>query len=284
MKTRRLYLLVGISLVLSVLSCSKDPVTGKSSYNWYSLETDNKLGQQVMNEQLAALKKENKPIDRQADPKMYDNVKQIADNITQVSHIPQFKWEFHMADVDVVNAWAAPGGKIMVYTGLYDSEEGLVDKNNPDEMAAVLSHEIAHATARHVTESLSRNYTVIMAGQVALSAVSASGASAGVQNMFHNVFVGGVNVFIPAYSRSAESEADRIGLFYMAAAGYNPQAARDLWYRACKKRGDQTSIFASHPSSCQRAKDLDKYLPAANKIYQDVKAGRPVQKPPKIPS
>lgn len=284
MKMKRLQFLGSVIILLSILSCSKDPVTGKSSYNWYSLETDNKLGQQVMDEQLAALRKENKPIDRKADPEMYGDVKQIADNIAKVSHIPQFKWEFHMADVDVVNAWAAPGGKIMVYTGLYESKEGLVDKNNPDEMAAVLSHEIAHATARHVTESLSRNYTVIMAGQVALSAVSASGASAGVQNLFHNVFVGGVNVYIPAYSRSAESEADRIGLFYMAAAGYNPKAARDLWYRACKKRGDRTSIFASHPSSCQRAKDLDKYLPAATKLYQDVKAGKSVKTPPKIPS
>lgn len=263
-------------------SCAKDPVTGKSAYNWYSLNTDVRLGTEVMTAQLQEVEKQKKPVDTKADPAMYKDIKEVAFNIAEISHIPKFPWEFHLADLDVVNAWAAPGGKIMVYSGLYDRKKGLVNPDRMDEMAAVLGHEIAHATARHVTESLSRTYSAVLVGQVALSAISASG-SAAATDLFQTVFVQGMNIYVPAYSRSNESEADRIGLFYMARAGYDPKAARDLWYRACKKRGDQTSIYASHPSSCKRAKDLEKLLPEATALYNKVKAGEKVPKPPVIP-
>lgn len=273
-------IIIGCSLSFG---CATDRVTGKSTYNLYSMKTDVQLGKQVMVGQLKGLKKKDKPMDRKADPEMYGKIKKMAFKITKVSHVPNFPWEFHLAKVDVVNAWAAPGGKIMVYTGLYDSKKALVKKDNQDEMAAVLAHEIAHATARHVTEALSRNQTIMIAGQVALTAISASG-SAAATDLFHNVFVSGVNIYVPAYSRKSESEADRIGLFYMAAAGYDPRAARNLWYRACKKRGNRSSIYASHPSSCSRARALEKHLPAAEELYKQVKAGRKVKRPPDIPS
>jgi predicted Zn-dependent protease len=270
-------------LILFAAGCVKDPVTGKSTYNWFSLKTDVKLGEDVMKQQLKALKKKKKAIDKAADPAMYKTMREVAFDIAAISHIREFPWEFHLAEVDVVNAWAAPGGKIMVYSGLYEHEkEALVNPKRVDEMAAVLGHEIAHATARHVTESISRNYSILIVGNVALSAVSASGSTTAT-NIFHDVFVSGMNIFVPSYTRKNESEADKIGLFYMARAGYDPSAARDLWYRACKKRGDRFSIYASHPSSCSRAKDLEKYLPEANELYRRVKAGEKVEAPPHIP-
>lgn len=247
--------------------CGKDFITGKKTYNWFSLRTDVRLGQQVMSSQLKALKKKKKSLDGSVDTHMYGSIKNISNKIANISHIPKFPWEVHLAQVDVVNAWCAPGGKIMVYSGLYNHKNALVRKGNEDEMAAVLAHEAAHATARHVTESLSRNYSFLLAGQIALSAITATGSQLAT-DMFSEIYTQGVNVFIPAYSRKNESEADRIGLFYMARAGFNPQAAVDVWYRACKKKGgDRTSAYASHPSSCSRAKALEKLLPQAKELY-----------------
>ncbi len=278
----KLALLGVLFLSLAATGCAKDLITGKKTYNWFSLKTDVKLGRQVMGSQLQALKEKEKTVDKKADPRMFRKVKRISEKIAKISHVPDFPWEVHLADVDVVNAWCAPGGKIMVYSGLYEHKKALVNRHKTDELAAVLGHEIAHATARHVTESLSRNYSVLFIGQAAMTAISASGSGLAT-NIFNEVYVQGINLFVPAYSRKNESEADRIGLFYMARAGYNPQAAVDLWYRACKQKGDRLSVYASHPSSCQRAKNLETLLPQATDLYRQVKRGKKLPAPPEVP-
>ena len=254
-------------VIFTLSSCTKDLVTGKKSYNWFDLNYDIKMGQQVIGEQLKELKENKKTVDDEADSKMTSRIRTITRQIAAVSHYPQFPFEAHFAKVDIVNAWCAPGGKVMVYDGLFDQKKGLVKRNSEDELAAVLGHEIAHATARHVTKSLSRNMTLMMVGQVAVSAISASGQGE-VQDMFNRAIVNGMNLYIPSYSRSNEAEADRIGIMYAAKAGYNPQAAVDLWYRACKSRGDSHDLYASHPSNCERAKSLEALLPEAMKEYE----------------
>src|SRR3989338_4561766 len=127
------------ALLLVLGGCSRDLVTGKRIYNWYGLDDDIKLGQRVMQDQLAELKKKRKPTD--ADPVMTQRVRKITRAIAAVSHLPNFPYEAHYADLEVVNAWCAPGGKVMVYSGLFDSKKGLVQKGNDDELAAVLGHE-----------------------------------------------------------------------------------------------------------------------------------------------
>ncbi|MBI4125175.1 MAG: M48 family metalloprotease [Deltaproteobacteria bacterium] len=262
-----LIVLSGLSLLAT---CSKDPVTGKSTHNYYSLASDIKLGQQVMASQQKSLVKSDKKMDMEADAEEYQRIRRIVQRIIPLTHVPNFPYESHLADVEVVNAWCAPGGKIMVYTGLWDKEKGLVTKGDENELAAVIGHEIAHATARHVTERLSTITTLQIAGAVASSAI-ASGGSAQGSDLFNEVFTQGMNVYVPSYSRKAESEADRLGLIYMAEAGYNPEAAVRLWERAAKKRGDQTSVFASHPASGERAKALKALLPRAMEIYQEAR-------------
>lgn len=264
----RIGVLLGVTLlILSASGCARDLVTGKKAYNWFSLQDDTKFGQKVVASQLRALEKKKKKIDEEADPKTVKRIRKITKKIGSVSHYPSFSYEAHYADLDVVNAWCAPGGKVMVYSGLFDPKKGLVRRESDDEIAAVLGHEIAHATARHVTEALSRNFTIMAAGQIAVSAISASGAGT-VQNVFSRVLVEGINLYIPFYSRSNEAEADRIGILYVAKAGYNPRASVDLWYRACKKRGNAYSLYASHPTSCQRAKDLERHLAEAMAVYE----------------
>ncbi len=264
--------ILALLLLLVMAACSKDYVTGRSSYNWYKIDQDIKLGKEVLNSQLAALQKgqnyKGKAIEVDVDEAQLARIRGIVSRLAKVSHLPDLPYEVHLAEIPVVNAWAAPGGKVMVYSGLWDPEKGLVKKENDDELAAVLAHELAHATARHVTESLSTNMTIMMAGTVATSAIGATGSSMG-QNLFSNFFSYGFNVFAPSYSRKNESEADLIGIFYMAKAGYNPEAAVAVWQRAAKQRGDKTSIFASHPASGDRAKALAQWLPEAQKIYQN---------------
>ncbi len=251
----------------SLCGCGKDYVTGKSSYNWFSLDTDVKLGSQVLQAQEGSFKKENISIDSEKNRDMLLRIKKIVERVRKVSHIPDLPYEVHLADAPVVNAWAAPGGKMMVYEGLWDPEKGLVKKDSDEELAAVLSHEIAHCTARHVTEAISQQVTIGLVGVAVSSAIAGAGSAAGA-NLFDQVFTQGMNIYVPSYSRKNEAEADKIGLFYMAKAGYDPRAAVELWKRAAEKKGDSTSIYASHPSNGERAKALEKYLPQAMEIYE----------------
>ncbi len=115
---KRILAVLFVGFVLS--ACSKDLISGKSSYNWFSLEDDIKLGNQVIGEQLKDLKKKNKKIDEAAGQEMYARVQRVTKRIAAVSHYPSFPYEAHYTDVDIVNAWCAPGGKVMVYSGLFD--------------------------------------------------------------------------------------------------------------------------------------------------------------------
>lgn len=262
-----IWILPLFSLIL--FACAKDYITGEKTFNLYGLSTDIKLGQEVMQQSLVDFKKKKVNLDKEADAKAFVLLRTIARRIQQVSHIPDFPYELHLANAPIANAWCAPGGKIMFYTGLWDKKKGLVEAGNRNELAAVMAHEIAHATARHVTESLSRAQTISAAGSVATSVIAGSGSPKGA-NLFEKVVVSGMNVYLPSYSRKSEAEADAIGIRYMAMAGYDPRAAVKLWERAAKKHGDKTSIFASHPSNGERAANLKKLLPNALKIYQAV--------------
>jgi predicted Zn-dependent protease len=269
-RVRGAILLAVVPLLILTAGCAKDIVTGKSTLNYYSLKGEPKLGKQVLYAQSKAIKQKGKKMDMDADPEEYRRLQRIVATIAPHTHYPKFPYEVHLAKVDVVNAWCAPGGKMMVYTGLWDKKKGLVQKGNEAELAAVLAHEMAHANARHVTEAISRTMTIALAGAAVQSAIAAGGSSQGA-NLFGQVFSDGMNLYIPSYSRSNEYEADRLGLFYMAKAGYDPRVAVKLWKKAAKKKKDVTNIYASHPSNGSRARALKKLLPKAMVLYQNAK-------------
>jgi len=127
------------ALALLVSGCAKDVITGKTTLNYYKVESEPKLGMQVLLMQEKALKKEKKEVDSEKDKVELEMLRKIVADIAAVSHYPQFPYEVHLADVDIVNAWCAPGGKIMVYEGLWDPKKGLVEKGNEDQLAAVLA-------------------------------------------------------------------------------------------------------------------------------------------------
>jgi metalloendopeptidase OMA1, mitochondrial len=253
------------------MACAIDSVTGKKTLNFFGMSDEVRLGNDVMEKQLSALQKKQQPVDSREHGQDLARIQRIVTRIAKVSHMPKLPYEVHLADVPVVNAWCAPGGKIMVYTGLWDAKEGLVRRGNDADLAAVLAHEIAHATARHVTESLSRNMSLMVAGTVATSVVSAASPQGG--NLFGRAVSQGVNLFIPSYSRKNELEADTLGLFYMAKAGYDPRVAVRLWERAAKRKGHRTSLYSTHPASGSRAQALKRRLPEAIAIYEKSRSG-----------
>lgn len=262
--------LVLLPVIFLAAGCAKDVVTGKTTLNYYKLENEPKLGQQVLLQQEKALKEKKKDVDSPKDKAELEQLQRIVKRIAAVSHYPDFPYEVHLADIDVVNAWCAPGGKMMVYKGLWDPKKGLVEKGNENELAAVLAHEIAHANARHVTEMISTNMTIMMVGAAVSTAISAGGYQEG-SNLFGEVFSQGMNIFVPSYSRKNEFEADGLGLMYMAKAGYDPRVAVELWKRAAKKKKDIGTIYSSHPSSGARVKHLEELLPKAMEYYEAAK-------------
>ncbi len=268
---KKILLITACAILALVEGCAKDLVTGKTTLNYYDIKNEPQLGAQVLAVQEKEIKAKGKRMDADADPVEYERIKRIVARLAAVSHYPNFPYEVHLAEVDVVNAWCAPGGKVMVYTGLWDPKKGLVEKGNDDQIAAVLAHEIAHATARHVTESISKTMTIAMAGAAVQGAIAAGGSSQGA-DLFGEIFANGLDLYIPSYSRKNELEADRIGLFYMAKAGYDPRAAVALWKKAATMKKDRTSIYASHPASGVRARELEKYLPEAMAMYEKAKA------------
>lgn len=279
MLIRRL-ILIGIgSLFFGGFGCAKDLVTGKQTMNWYSLQSDIKLGDDVLKTQIKSINRKTSKEEKEQKIKKVDSAKNkdqlvllqnIVKRIGPVTHYPGFPYEVHLADLDIANAWCAPGGKIMVFEGLWDPKKGLVEKGNETELAAVLAHEMAHANARHVTEAISRNMAIMLAGTAATTAIHA-GAGSQAAGMFNRAASFGVNLYFPIYSRENEREADRIGLMYMAKAGYDPRVAVKLWGRASKKKGESYSIFASHPPSGERARYLKEILPEAMKYYEEAK-------------
>lgn len=275
MKISRVVAVMMSTALLWTIGCAKDLVTGRQTMNWYSLSDDVKLGSKVMNAQIASLKKKEKKkktviVDAKKNREELKQLRRIVGRIKPVTHYPAFPYEVHLADMKVANAWCAPGGKIMVFTGLWDPKKGLIEKGNEAQLAAVLSHEIAHANARHMTEAVSRGMTIGLIGTAASTAVYAGGG-AHAANAFGQVANLGFNLYFPMYTRDNEKEADRIGLMYMAKAGYDPRVAVQMWKRAAKKKGDRSSIFASHPASGERARYLEELLPEAMEYYNESK-------------
>ena len=176
-----------------------------------------------------------------------------------------FQWEFNLVEDPAVNAWCMPGGKVVVYTGILPIVQD--DKG----LAVVLGHEIAHAIANHGGERMSQEMAVQTGGTVL--AVALQSKPALTQQLFLSAFNIGsqVGVLLP-YSRLHESEADKMGLIFMAIAGYDPATAVSFWQRMKAQGGQKPSeIMSTHPSDDRRIADIQKAIPEAMKYYTPVK-------------
>lgn len=235
--------------------------------NLYSLKDDIELGESVQKKQLEAARSSKIAVDPQSQLALKKRIEKIAKRLAQVSDIPDLPYEVHIYDQpDVANAFCLPGGKMGVFTGLFDKKTGLVHEASDDEIAAVLGHEIAHATLRHVTRRMTTAQSAGVLGSI-LSVGIGSTAGVNSQQLFDQVFSVSASLYFPSYSRKHETEADKVGFYYMSKAGYNPEASVQIWQRLddkLKTEGKQSSdFFSSHPSSGKRAEFLRGYLPDA---------------------
>ena len=176
-----------------------------------------------------------------------------------------YAWEFNLVDNKQVNAWCMPGGKVVVYTGILP-----VAKDDAG-LAVVMGHEIAHAIAEHGSERMSQALLVQLGG-VALSEATKTKPEATRQLWMSAFGVGAqVGAMLP-FSRLQESEADHLGLVFMAMAGYDPNVAVGFWERMSANAGTAPPEFLStHPSDATRIARIRSELPEALRYYKPVK-------------
>ncbi|MDM1757513.1 MULTISPECIES: M48 family metallopeptidase [Acinetobacter] len=184
-------------------------------------------------------------------------LKPYADQMNQTG--TKFDWQLAVLKSDQVNAYVAPGGKVVFYTGIVN-KLALTDA----EIAAVMGHEMIHALEEHAKSKIGAQALTDLALQIGLSA---AGDRVGQLGTAAAQLGSQVGVGLP-YSRSLESRADQGGLMLMAKAGYNPQAAITLWEKMNKLEGaGGASFLSTHPSNAQRIAAMRENLPAAQAIY-----------------
>jgi len=197
------------------------------------------------------------------DPAMNDLVRRVGTRIAAATGRSNYQWEFKVIEDQQANAFCLPGGKVAVYTGI------LPITKDEAGLAVVLGHEVSHAIARHGAERVSQNLLV----EVGLTGTMAA-LSKGDPNTVKSVGAllgagASVGLLLP-WGRSQESEADHLGLIYMAKAGYDPHAARDLWVRmaeASKGGGRPPEFLSTHPSEATRIKQIEGWIPEAMQYY-----------------
>jgi predicted Zn-dependent protease len=244
-----------------------DAVTGRQTRNFYSLQQDIEIGSEVYSQTLAEMR--NSGILLNADSQRVAQLRNMVQRIAAVSDLPNFPYEVTLIHTNVVNAMAAPGGKIMVYEGLWNPQDGLA--RGEDEIAAVIAHEIAHVNARHSTEAMTRQMlpNALFLGAAIFAQTQDEDELAA---MLGGAFVLYNGIWVTRYSRQDEIEADSVGLIYMAKAGYDPRAALRIWERAARRSSRENSvadIFSTHPSDRLRLQNLRAKLPEALAIYEN---------------
>jgi metalloendopeptidase OMA1, mitochondrial len=194
----------------------------------------------------------------------YARVQRVARRIEKVAarDKPSFVWKVTLIRKKVANAYCLPGGKIVVYTGILPITE------NDAGLATVLGHEVAHATAEHVAERIEREHLTEVAAAIVAGGLAFTPAQ--YVRVFALVDAG---ASLP-FSRSQESEADHIGLIYMARAGYDPRQALAFWKRMLRaSRGKEPPEFLSdHPSDAHRVERIRGWLPEAERAYATAKS------------
>ena len=254
--------LLGAAL-LALAGCYTVPETGRQSVIMVSPTEEATAGAAA----FADVKSKEKI---STDSAANERVRRVGQRIATAvgSALPSAQWEFVVFDApDTVNAFALPGGKVGVYTGL------LRLAASDDELAIVMGHEIGHVTARHGAERMTQ-------AQLA-NGLGALGDAATQNTQYHDILLQAYglssNLAILHYSRSQESEADHIGIRYAAKAGYDPRAAITFWEKMAKQKGNASTLkwLSTHPPDDQRIADLQRLMPEAMQLYDAARGIKP---------
>jgi predicted Zn-dependent protease len=238
---------VALSTAL-VGACTEAPVTGRQQLILTSEAEAAQMGQQAYREILGQA-------GVSQDQALQARVDRVGERIADAVG-GETDWEFTVIDDDTANAFALPGGKVGVHTGLFQVVE------SDDQLAAVLAHEIAHVTAQHASERMSREVLT----QTGLGLLGAATESQALPQILAQAATLGIQL---PFSRSQEAEADEIGLHYMAKAGYDPRAAVEVWQNFAKLGGERPPEFLStHPSPGNRITRLQNLIPKVLPVYR----------------
>ena len=260
MTGRKAFSVFSIAVVagMTLVACQTVPITGRSQLQFLGERQELQMGLTAYQD---TLKKEK----ISGDPRLNDQVLRVGRRIAEATGKADYQWEFKVVDNDkMVNAFCLPGGKVAVYTGI------LPIARDDAGLATVMGHEIAHAIARHGGERLSQQLAV--EGLVAAAAIGLAERDSNRATLYAGLLGAGatVGVLLP-YSRLQESEADRLGLIYMAKAGYDPRTAVDFWRRmaeAGKGRGKPPEFLSTHPADETRIRQIENWLPEALSYYK----------------
>jgi len=257
-----------IAIILLVWNgCSSVPLSGRKQLSFIPASEMNALGLTSYKETMASSKlstnAEQTGMIKGTGERISKAVEQYMKAQNKSSAISGFQWEFNLIDDPTINAWCMPGGKVAFYTGI------LPLCQNEAGVAVVMGHEIAHAVANHSGERMSQQL-VVQLGGTALSAAMKDKPQQ-TQQIALSVFGAGsqVGVLLP-YSRQHEFEADRLGLIFMAMAGYDPNEAPKFWERmkAASGGGAPPQFLSTHPSDAKRISELQAAIPEAMKYYK----------------
>ncbi len=253
-----LLILLAVTSPLAV-SCYTAPVTGRSQLILLTPSQENEMGITAFNEVLKTSTISN-------NQSYNETVSRVGNRIARVADTPDYEWDFKVIEDDEqINAFALPGGKVGVYTGILpvaETEAGL---------ATVMAHEVGHVAARHGGERVSSSMLAQL-GAIGLSAALGGGDPYVTEAVMQAYGLGAnVGVLLP-FSRGQESEADRIGLVYMARAGYDPREAIAFWERmdeAVRGKPQPPEFLSTHPGYGTRISNLKMWLPEAIPYYEN---------------
>jgi predicted Zn-dependent protease len=258
------FLLAG-SLLLAA-GCTTVPITGRRQLSLVSDSEMNTLAvtqyKQTLGTSKLSTNAEQTAMVRRVGQRIAAAVEQYFKQQGQSNQLEGYQWEFNLIDdPKTVNAWCMPGGKVAVYSGilpLTQDETGL---------AVVMGHEISHAVAKHGAERMSDQLAAQLGGTALSTALSQNPTTT--KNLFEQAVGAGTQGLLLKFSRRQESEADHLGLIFMAMAGYNPAKAVPFWERMAAQSQSSTPEFLSdHPADATRIADIQRLLPEAQNYYK----------------
>ncbi|MBT0608770.1 M48 family metallopeptidase [Aequorivita echinoideorum] len=247
------------AVAIFAIACNTNPFTGKQTL---ALVPNSQILPMAF-QQYEQFLSENKVVTGTSNANM---VKSVGQKIAAASerylnangysgYLTDYRWEYNLVDSPEVNAWCMPGGKIVIYTGI------LPITKDEAGLAAVMGHEVAHALANHGQQRMSAT-TLQEIGAAGLNVATASSQYGQIFNQAYGVGTN-IGVMLP-FSRSNETEADKIGLTLMAIAGYDPMAAAELWKRMqAQEQGAPAEFLSTHPSSGTRIQNIQAWAPEA---------------------
>ena len=260
--------IIVIFLVVTILiSCSRVPITNRKQFKMLpdnmlmSMSLSNYKGFLSKNPALPA-NNANAAMVKRCGQKMSVALTKYLKSNGHSKRLKNMKWEFNLVNNNSVNAWCMPGGKIVFYSGIlsYTKDE--------TGIAVVMGHEMGHAVAKHGNERMTQQLAVVLGGislQVALNEKPEQ-----TKNIFLAAYGAGSTLGTLAYSRKHEYEADKLGMVFMALAGYDPANCINFWERMTAKGGSKVPEFLStHPSDTKRIAEMKKFLPQAKKYFKN---------------